>query len=409
MNKQWNKDGLTRKKLENDFRIHEPFQVLEKNLSNLLARAFSKSSFLYHYQSLAILNEIKQTDTIGIEQSFILWQNENSPESNREITYLRNALYHKFSDWYQRLNHRIFRDSMSDLFLDMEKYNQRLQLITLSNPKTVRRSLYLLLRILRNLQNKREIYIQEIAKSGETDPSLAVLIAFLKNYQYLVDQFNKRWEAYPLFYVNQILKESPQKAIIPSAWFIAVKNNTARQAQLPKGTGIITQVPFPAQDIQFCYRTDEDYSVNDMKITSIHSLLLEKDPKKYPASRLGFVTSIWQKQLNDRIGNVPPKKPNLDSELIFENLYTSRTDDRISHVITSGRTSGYTYHIRIRRRLHIIFQRINRYYGTIFPRNRACIKRRFPIGVKHRERLGPDIRLHLDIHQRKLLLSEIRP
>ena len=109
MNKQWNKDGLTRKKLENDFRIHEPFQVLEKNLSNLLARAFSKSSFLYHYQSLAILNEIKQTDTIGIEQSFILWQNENSPESNREITYLRNALYHKFSDWYQRLNHRIFR------------------------------------------------------------------------------------------------------------------------------------------------------------------------------------------------------------------------------------------------------------------------------------------------------------
>ena len=45
MNKQWNKDGLTRKKLENDFRIHEPFQVLEKNLSNLLARAFSKSSF----------------------------------------------------------------------------------------------------------------------------------------------------------------------------------------------------------------------------------------------------------------------------------------------------------------------------------------------------------------------------
>ena len=61
MNKQWNKDGLTRKKLENDFRIHEPFQVLEKNLSNLLARAFSKSSFLYHYQSLAILNEIKQS------------------------------------------------------------------------------------------------------------------------------------------------------------------------------------------------------------------------------------------------------------------------------------------------------------------------------------------------------------
>ena len=48
MNKQWNKDGLTRKKLENDFRIHEPFQVLEKNLSNLLARAFSAHPFFGH-------------------------------------------------------------------------------------------------------------------------------------------------------------------------------------------------------------------------------------------------------------------------------------------------------------------------------------------------------------------------
>ena len=44
MNKQWNKDGLTRKKLENDFRIHEPFQVLEKNLSNLLARAMKSKN-----------------------------------------------------------------------------------------------------------------------------------------------------------------------------------------------------------------------------------------------------------------------------------------------------------------------------------------------------------------------------
>lgn len=148
-----------------------------------------------------------------------------------------------------------------------------------------------------------------------------------------------------------------------------------------------------------------------MKITSIHSLLLEKDPKKYPASRLGFVTSIWQKQLNDRIGNVPSKKPNLDSELIFENQSSIQAGLMIESpmLLLQGRTSGYTYHIRIRRRLHIIFQRINRYHGTIFPRNRACIKRRFPIGVKHRERLGPDIRLHLDIHQRKLLLSEIRP
>lgn len=36
MNKQWNKDGLTRKKLENDFRIHEPFQVLDLNSATLL-------------------------------------------------------------------------------------------------------------------------------------------------------------------------------------------------------------------------------------------------------------------------------------------------------------------------------------------------------------------------------------
>ena len=145
MNKQWNKDGLTRKNWRMISGYMSLFKYSRKISPIYWLVPFRNHPFLYHYQSLAILNEIKQTDTIGIEQSFILWQNENSPESNREITYLRNALYHKFSDWYQRLNHRIFRDSMSDLFLDMEKYNQRLQLITLSNPKTVRRSLYLLI------------------------------------------------------------------------------------------------------------------------------------------------------------------------------------------------------------------------------------------------------------------------
>lgn len=136
MNKQWNKDGLTRKKLENDFRIHEPFQVLEKNLSNLLARAFSKSSFLYHYQSLAILNEIKQTDTIGIEQSFILWQNENSPESNREITYLRNALYHKFSDCKSRKTKCDGREKRNVIFEAKTKCAQKSRLLPLSSQNT---------------------------------------------------------------------------------------------------------------------------------------------------------------------------------------------------------------------------------------------------------------------------------
>lgn len=322
MNKQWNKDGLTRKKLENDFRIHEPFHALEKNISNLLARALSRSNSLYHFQPLVILNEIAQTDTSAIEQSFILWQNEHTAESNKEIAYLRNSLYHRFEDWYQRLNHQILQTSTSSLFQDMEKFDRKIQKITLSDPKTLRRSFYILLRFIRNLQNKHEIYVREIAESGNTDPSLAVLIAFLKNYQYLVNQFNIRWQAYPLFYVEQILNGSARKAIIPSAWFIAVKNEASRQARLPKRTDIMALVPFPTQDVQFHYRTEDDYSINDMRIKGIHSLLLEKDPLKYPASHVGFVTSIWQKLLSDRIGDVSRKTPNQDSELIFENQHS---------------------------------------------------------------------------------------
>ena len=63
---------------------------------------------------------------------------------------------------------------MSDLFLDMEKYNQRLQLITLSNPKTVRRSLYLLLRILRNLQTNGRFTSKKSLKAERPIPQLAV-------------------------------------------------------------------------------------------------------------------------------------------------------------------------------------------------------------------------------------------
>lgn len=317
MNKQWNKDGLTRKKLEDNLRIHEPFHALENDFSNLLARAVQQSGSLYHYQPLAILNEIQQMDTFAIEQDL------------SQITLLRNTLYQRFKDWYQRLNHEASESSNSSLYYDMEKYSQVLDEMILSDPQTIRRTFYILLRFIRNLQGKYPVYLQELSQSGDVDPSFALLIAFLKNYQYLVKQFNSRWESYPAFYARKILKVNPQKAIIPTAWFVAVKNNDIQWVRIPKGTDIISQVPSSPQQLLFRYRTDEDYFVNDMEITQIRSISLEKDIEKYPASKLGFVTSVWQKQLSDRIGEVPGKCPNQDSEVIFENQQSVQAGLRI--------------------------------------------------------------------------------
>ena len=47
----------------------------------------------------------------------------------------------------------------------------------------------------------------------------------------------------------------------------------------------------------FCYRSVEDLTVGDLEIARVYSYLLERDPGRFPAARMGYVTKILKKEI----------------------------------------------------------------------------------------------------------------
>lgn len=312
MNKRWNKDGLTRKRQEEQLRVQQPFHALEEDFSSLFTRALHAAGFihyynsiqapdgsfasLYYYQPLVILNELKQFDTQKPEQEFLKLSTATSRERLESRNRLKTELYEQLRNWYKRLNHQLFQTDTSALQTDVNQCNRILSVMPLTDGRSTQRIFYVLIRFIRGLQDKYEHYLDELMKSGTTDPSLAVLIASIKNYQHLIRPFNDRWKEYPQFYLQRILDAKGREAVPPTAWFLLKKNDTSRWLTVPEQTGFI--VTLPPHNEAVCYRSRQSVCLNDMQLSKVSTLLIERDEEKYPANSLHFVTAILQKDIS---------------------------------------------------------------------------------------------------------------
>lgn len=332
MEVQRNKDGSTRKKQRELLQVKQPFYALEADFSNLFARVMSEAgkvryytsihqpdgyfASLYRNQPLVVLNEINQYDTETPEREFIRLAKETPQTRRSGQTQLKIALYTQATEWHERLNRSSLLKEVSLLQAEVNRYNRLLQNLPLADGRSTQRVFYFLLRYIRSIQKEYDRFLDDLLQSGTTDPSLAVLVATIKNYQFLARKFNERWQQYPQFYLEKILQARPRKEILPRAWFVVKKNPEIACRVLPAQTGFTAAVSAGVPPV--CYRSQREYYLNNMQFSRIYSLLLEKNTEKYPASRLQYVTSVLQKDLTPCMEVLPegeePKKP----QLLFE-------------------------------------------------------------------------------------------
>lgn len=352
MNKRWNKDGLTRKRQEEQLRVQQPFHALEEDFSSLFTRALHAAGFiryyssiqapdgsfvsLYDYQPLVILNEIKQFDTQKPEQEFLKLSTAFPRERLENRNKLKTEIYEQLRNWHKRLNHQLFQTETSFLQTDVNQCNRALSALPLTDGRSTQRIFYVLIRFIRGLQDQYEHYLDELMKSGTTDPSLAVLIASIKNYQYLVRQFNDRWKKYPQFYLQRILEAKSRKATPPTAWFLLKKNDAAKWVTVPEQTGFM--VTLPPNNETVCYRSRQSTCLNDMQLSKISTLLIERDKEKYPANSLHFVTAILQKDVSHCIEILPEGDYEKKEEILFEHqhLQTKLSDESRAKFASTG-------------------------------------------------------------------------
>lgn len=332
MKETWHKDGLTRKKQAEALQINSPFLALESDFSNLLARAMHSAGFihfydsikktnghfadLYRYQPVVILNEIQQFDSEEPEQMFI---SLNDPEiylpddiilqqKNDIRISLQLQLQNRIYDWDERLNHRAslhgssFHSEMKEVTLTYSK-------LLKSGKFKPQQLFYFLLQAIRNFQSNYNFLLQELLQSGTTDPSFAVLLAFINNYGQIASRFNDRWKEYPEFYLQNVLQVKPDDAYPDNAWFLVEKEKDRNHAIVPPDTGFITKIQQNEQVIR--YKTLHGHVVNNMQLISVTSLVQEKNKEKFPACKLKYVTTILRSNYSNYIDNIPGKQDNL--------------------------------------------------------------------------------------------------
>lgn len=291
-------DGLGRKERLERFLHPIAVKVLEDTFPALLTRVLSGTEFplLYRYQPLIILLEMECFD---------------SASGVRDI-------YSSLLDWRKRLEYACLEGGESQLLKDLKgqiEKNIQPMLKAVREKKQAddfRHHFQLLLQdTVRLLQARKDVYREEMNVSGRMDPSLAVLVAFLHNYQNIASAFNVRWQKLPLIYLREILKVTPYLEKPPTGW-LTFEKLPGRALDIPEGTCLAVD-----EERTQGYKLLADVHVSDMKVRDVRMVRLERDKERIPAATLGYVTSVEQNSLKEEVRKDVPIGIEIGSRLLL--------------------------------------------------------------------------------------------
>lgn len=312
-------DGLSREKRLERAAAPVILPVLEERFPVLLARALRRSDFIsvYQFQSLVVLLEIELLDTHLAKKNFV-----NIRDEKRLISTVYTLIY-RMEDWRKKLEYACLEGGSNSLLRDLSGqimtnispmfsvfckqyadvgklgkiwYSVNTKEEVEDSEELPRRFYWLLLASIRLLQNKKETYREEIYSLGTMDPSLAVIVAFLNNYQEIVSTFNARWKSLPLFYLDTILKIKLREKIPGTTWFTFVKSPVGGEVTVPKDTYLedVTNGNITG------YRLLSDVQLTQMTAVKVERVILEKKADRYPEAAMGYVTSIIKGTVSER-------------------------------------------------------------------------------------------------------------
>lgn len=308
MNRLWSTDGSDRKLcstketeelttgiLESDFRVltQRALEMMRRlryvNRANRLEGTFYD---LFRCQPLIVLTEISARDIDGGLRLFARaeWQ---------ERKQLVAALDREMKDWdnrlayYQHLRLAVDIHSRPGIFREAETEEE------------IKKNYYILTGILRKLRGNYLLYLEEIENDGNNDPALGILEVFLRHYGEIVTRFNRRWNAIPSFYFEQILQVKGRNAQPDTVWLTMEKSVGVGDIRVKKGTAFVAGRREDGSP--YCYRSTEEVQVTGLCLTDVCSYLLKRDPERFPAARLGYVTDVLKNVL-DCTGAAQPQE-----------------------------------------------------------------------------------------------------
>lgn len=231
--------GTLRTDLETRLARLDDFNVMECDRDRLLHRLVRGSEGTVHSllenHVLTVLADIHRKRLDGYGGSFA-----NAQGTAVQERYVRK-LRHDMEGWVRRLEEYLRRalttgSSESTAAQAASELRKRLNEVLPPKLDTGSDGYYKMLRTVTAIREDSDRYWQQAAGSGDTEPSLALLIAHLNNYTVIAEAFNRRLSSLPELYLKDILHAEPRAAEQDNAYVVVTPKDTAGGFTLKKGT-----------------------------------------------------------------------------------------------------------------------------------------------------------------------------
>lgn len=243
--------------------------VMESDRDRLLHRLVRGSKgmvlSLLENHVLTVLADIRRKRLAGYPDTFA--GSQGTAEAARYAEKLRKDI----KGWVERLDTYADKCWKSGCTGSAVKVAQELSdRLKAALTVTGKEGWYQMFRTVSAIREESDRYLRQAEESGDTEPSLALLVAYLKNYAGIAKAFNHRLALLPELYLKEILHAEPKAAEPDNAYVVITPAEEAGGFTLAEGTA------FPAGE-EVTYRTGNPEYISPMRCPEVHAIHRQGD------------------------------------------------------------------------------------------------------------------------------------
>ncbi|KKO44070.1 hypothetical protein WG68_17265 [Arsukibacterium ikkense] len=283
---------------------------------------------LFHHSELVTLAQIAALDLSGLQQD---WQALAEQSQRQQLQFVQRLLL-QFNHWYQQLLAAgsepalLLADKLSTSWqlhlapalqqlplVPAAQFDQRHSLFALTAPAhspaiavadALARCCAAAMELGRYLQQESEERLAPLWQSGQTEPALALLLAFLKLYQSKQQQLNQLTARHLAFYYDDCLKMRWQQAARQRLWLSLPLQGQATAIQLNANTLFSAGKDSAGKPVLF--RNVQPQWLARVQVQQLCSVSLLSSKRISPEHELGFVSRMYSSAHSAELNTAQP-------------------------------------------------------------------------------------------------------
>ncbi|OUP30522.1 baseplate J/gp47 family protein [Bacteroides sp. An19] len=132
---------------------------------------------------------------------------------------------------------------------------------------------YRMLHTVTAIHKNADSYLRQAADGGDTEPALALLIAYLKNYAGIAEVFNRRLASLPELYRKEVLHARPAEAVPDNTYLVITPAPSGSPIRGRGGFTLAEETAFAAGD-DLIYKTTQDEYISPMRCVQADAISL---------------------------------------------------------------------------------------------------------------------------------------